>query len=465
MRSPTPYQSYQTYPEVVQRHGDLYVRRTGPMAWWLNLTAPPRRANLGSTDERERIRKAELTSYLILAVFFFLGTLVSNSLADPSTGQAVGAMAVVLFIAAILNRTGEYARWRTSVAGFLVPGFLLLLLIAAIVQAVGGLRLIWLPAFDLLALPIFLSSLNGTWRTPWIFFTAAVAFIVADFLLQPHALINAVGATNFDDIAHETKIFGVWGMINRPIGLCFFAALVGSIAAYSVWQAIRRADRAEEIARLEHTLADQKRQLDVGIQQILQTHVRAANGDYSARAPLGQDNLLWQIASSLNNLLNRLQRSGQAEHLYRRVEEEARRLAAAIDDAQSGRKPIWPAPTGTPIDLILERIRGARRAPQPMIQEQPSGYGPSQPMSGFQGGPRSGWPDVMPQQMPSAQGSPSGWPEQTAPPQLPMEPAQQGGWPGQQPDQQPAQPGGWPEPVVDQGGQDANPWTFPQDER
>src|SRR5690349_22119005 len=47
---------------------------------------------------------------------------------------------------------------------------------------------------------------------------------------------------------------------------------------------------------------------------LFRSHVRAANGDYTARAPLGQDNLLWQIASSLNNLLSRLQRSRSEEH-------------------------------------------------------------------------------------------------------------------------------------------------------
>jgi len=100
-------------------------------------------------------------------------------------------------------------------------------------------------------------------------------------------------------------------------------------------------------------------------------------------------------------ILSRLQRSGQAEHHLRRTDEEIRRLAAAIDDAQAGRKPIWPAPTGTAADLILERIRGGRRsAPQSVIQEQPLA---SQPMSGFPGGPRSGWPEAMPQQMPPDQ--------------------------------------------------------------
>jgi hypothetical protein len=248
-------------------------------------------------------------------------------------------------------------------------------------------------------------------------------------------------------------------LLSRPIALQIIIAVVAFLWVRGTDQAIRRADRAEEIAALEHTLADQKRQLDIGIQQILQTHVRAANGDYTARAPLGQDNILWQIASSLNNLLSRLQRSGQAEHQLRRTDEEIRRLASAIDDAQAGRKPIWPAPTGTAADLILERIRGGRRsAPQPVVQEQP---GLSQPMSGFPGGPRSGWPEAMGQQMPPAQGGASGWPDQMAPAQQPMEPAQNGGWPGQQP----AQNGGWPEPAGDQGAQDANPWAFPQDER
>jgi hypothetical protein len=229
-----------------------------------------------------------------------------------------------------LNRTGERTPWQTAVAGFLVPTLLLVMLMVTIVQAQGGLPLIWLPTYDLLALPILVASVNGTWRTPWIFFVAILAFIVGDFLLKPHALLTAAGATNFDDIAHETTLVALWGMINRPIGLCLAATIAGSISAYSVARAIRRAERAEEIAALEHTMAEQKRQLDLGIQQILQTHVRVANGDYGARAPLSQDNVLWQIAHSLNNLLNRLQRAvqaGQVGQPMRRVDEQARRHA------------------------------------------------------------------------------------------------------------------------------------------
>jgi hypothetical protein len=50
-----------------------------------------------------------------------------------------------------------------------------------------------------------------------------------------------------------------------------------------------------------------------GIELILQTHVQVSNGNFQARAPLSQDNLLWRIAYSLNNLIGRLQNYSQTE--------------------------------------------------------------------------------------------------------------------------------------------------------
>ena len=69
----------------------------------------------------------------------------------------------------------------------------------------------------------------------------------------------------------------------------------------------------EEIMALQAAITKQKQELEDGIQQILETHVHVANGDFTTRAPLTQDHLLWQIAYSLNNLLARLQRLSQAE--------------------------------------------------------------------------------------------------------------------------------------------------------
>src|SRR5690242_5694243 len=99
------------------------IRRAGLVGWWLNLTAPSWPDRSLPIQERERLRKAELTSFSILAIFAFLIALVSNSLADLTTAQAVGLMAIILLVAAILNRTG-----RTRAAAYLIPSGMILLL-------------------------------------------------------------------------------------------------------------------------------------------------------------------------------------------------------------------------------------------------------------------------------------------------------------------------------------------------
>lgn len=357
-----------------------YVRRQGLMAWWLDLTAPPVPNRTLPIAERERLRKAELTSYSILAIFCFLIALVSNSLASPSTGEAVGMMALGLIIAGILNRIG-----RTRIAAYLIPSLMMLVIALAILGNRAGLDLILIRAYDLFVLPIFLTSLIGDRKAPWIFALIAIAFITGDFAVQHHALTNGQGAVSFDTIQYEINVVGWWGAINRSVALAIFAAFFGWLGARSVDNAIARADTAEELASLEHTVAEQRRQLEVGVQQILETHVRVANGDFSARAPMNQGNLLWQIAASLNNLLGRLQKAGQAEHQYRRTEDEMRRLAAAIDDAQAGKRPIWPAPSGTPADLIIERLAARGRRPAPPTPQAPpiapmAGMSPTSPM-------------------------------------------------------------------------------------
>lgn len=363
------------------------ARRSGIVGWWLNLTAPPVPSQAVSREQAERLRKAELTSLSLIPVLAAILALVSNSLASAATAEALILLTVILIVAAALNRLG-----MTRTAAYLVPSAIVLIIVVGLLAA-PGLRLVGLPIFDMFALPVFIVSLTGDRRAPWVFAFAAIAFIVGDYLLQPHALFIVNGAP-FDDIAFEQRIYGVWGMVNRHIVLIFFAAFFGWLGARSVESAIRRADRAEEIASLEHDIAEQKRQLDTGIQEILEVHVRAANGDFAARAPLHQENVLWQVSASLNNMLSRLQRSAQAEFQLRRTDEEIDRLRDALSQLKAGRQPIWPAPTGTKVDGLLEVLVGpARSAPQPPWNAPAGGTGALQPpaSSGGQGISGPGW--------------------------------------------------------------------------
>jgi hypothetical protein len=359
-------------PVHAQPQGGMPTRR--PNAW-IRLTSSGWERPLLTIPERETARRSRLVSWIILGLLIGDLVLVPVGAGDPSTLVAVAIVGLGLLIAAILNRAGAVG----------LAGALIVLLICAGVMGVllslpNGVDLVSLPAFDLLAIAV----LVATSVLPRIFaFVVAgfnVGLILLDFALQPKAA----------DLAHAAQVYGAAALVARPIALQIIVATVAYLWVRGTEDAIRRADRAEEIAAIEHAIAEQKRQLDYGIQQILETHVRVANGDFSARAPLNQDNILWQIAASLNNLLSRLQKSGQAEYQLRRTEEEIRRLAVAIRDAQLGRAAIWPAPTGTAADLLLEVMgRGSRDAGQSSLQP-PHGY--PQNASGYGPAAQSGYP-------------------------------------------------------------------------
>lgn len=385
----------QTQPREEVSNPGLSSRR-GPFGWWLNLTAPPKPQRILEVGPRERMRKAELTSYSILAVFAFLLALVSNSLEDPATAEAVIGMAIGLFIAAMLNRFG-----RVRAAAYLVPILLMAFITLAIVSAIG-LDALLLPAYDLYALPIFLSSLIIGRRAPWIFGFTAIGIIVASFLLLPHLLITATTppsgtAKDFDTIAYYTSIFNIWGMVNRHVGLNLFAAFFGWLGARSVDNAITRADRAEELAELERRELDRTHELEEGVRQLLAVHVHLANGDFNVRAPAIRNSLLWQIGSSLNNLTARLGRMAQADFVLRRTQEEANRLVEGLMLLRSGRQPIWPGLSNTPLDRVVEALRSLTTPPSGAagaagaLGQQP--WSPQLPSAAATPYPPSGVPD------------------------------------------------------------------------
>jgi methyl-accepting chemotaxis protein len=120
---------------------------------------------------------------------------------------------------------------------------------------------------------------------------------------------------------HEEAVTShISNVITRGASVEISIAVIAYLLVRIMHQSIARADRAEEIGKLqkallkqEHAVAEQKRALDASIQQIIQTQRRVANGDLEARVPLTQENVLWEVAGSLNNLLNRMRRGIQAE--------------------------------------------------------------------------------------------------------------------------------------------------------
>jgi hypothetical protein len=295
---------------------------------------------------RERLRRSRLASAIIPGIFIVGLLLLATSTDQTSSLIAVAAVLVTCVGATALNRAGQ-----TTAAGYLLVLVLVAAVVAVFLSAPGGVAgLDYFPVYDLLIIPLVVASAVLPRQQIWLIAVVNTGFVVVDAVLQRHPGVNLSSADG-------------QSLVAKPIVLQVVVAIVAYLWARSMDRALRRADRAEEFAALEHDVAEQRRQLEIGVQELLATHVRAANGDFSARAPMNQGSALWQVSASLNNLLGRLQKTGQSDFQLKRTEQEIDRLAEALLQARAGRRPIWPAPTGTQVDRLLEVLLGTQRQP------------------------------------------------------------------------------------------------------
>ena len=304
-------------------------------SWWYRIASPPRPASQAPFKEKERFRRGRTGSQIIPALYVLLLISFLSFSFLPGTNPflttiVIGGL-IALTVATLLNHMG-----LVNLAGFIIVLTFMAYPIGDIATTPGGLGMLVLPLFGLLVLPVLCAvSFLPEW---WTFVVATINIIFTLFALiylPQTAELSAILGIDFAGIA--TPI-----IINQII-----IAVVAYLWVHSTTQALRRADRAEEIAKLEHDLAlqaeassQQKHQLESSIQKIVETHMRVANGDFGARVPLTEDNVLWQISGSLNNLLSRLQRLHQdtielqqvKQALYQ-AREENRRLTRKLGNS------------------------------------------------------------------------------------------------------------------------------------
>lgn len=298
--------------------------------WWLGLVSPPEPLESASFEEREIFRRGQTASYIMLVqcglllaslpVVFNGGSLILDGM--------LAATPFILWCAALLNRSK-----RVTFAGALLLFAAEGIPITNLLTSHGGLSPFGLPVFTLLVMPLMISVSVLPSLSVFAFAAFNCIFMYLELTLFPRT-------AEMIFITHVAL-----SAILVPLLLSqIVVACVGYIWVHNAGQALKRADRAEEIAKLQHDLAqqsrmeaEQKQKLEISIQKIVETHTRAANGDISARVPLTKDNLLWQISGSLNNLLARLQRSLQdaqesirLRHEVRLYREENARLRTAL---------------------------------------------------------------------------------------------------------------------------------------
>ena len=333
---------------------------------WIRLTSNAWRTPQETVVERERGRRNTLASWIILGLLAMILLLIPAGLADFTTLIAIGVAAVGLVVAAVLNRFG-----LTTAAGILLIVLILGAILGAITGAEGGLPLVDLPAYDLMVIAIVVAASILSSGSAFLVAGVNIVLIILDFNLQTYA----------PDLQRQLAQSGTLGLLARPVALQVIIATVAYLWVHGLQDQVRRADRAEEIAHLESLVVGQKRALEYGVEQISQAFVRSANGDYNVRVNIPQQNPLWGVGAQMNTFVQRLGAANQASFELERARQESYRLAVAIEDWRAGRVPIWPAPSGTLVDPLIQTMSGAR----------PQGIEPARPYAQPDSGTPFNW--------------------------------------------------------------------------
>lgn len=327
---------------------------------WLRLISPPPAPASASFDARERVRRGRLVGALWLAMALIeLGALFLFTVVDDDHPWMKVTLAVSLtltVIVVILNRMG-----RVTAAALLLVALADLPLAGIPATAFGG-------KFDVVDIgPLYLAAgsvlVAASALAPWsVFVVAAVNGALMAVILSAMSHTPALDQLIASNNAPQA--------FSGPLVMQAIIALVAFFWSRSVLIALRRADRAEEIAELERREIELNRDLEQGARELLAAHVQLANGNFRTRVPAIRNPLLWQIGNSLNNLIGRLARLEQADFLLSRTEQEAHRIAEAIRVMRAGRQPVWPAPSGAPLDeVVIALADGPAQNAAPMPQQ------------------------------------------------------------------------------------------------
>lgn len=317
---------------------------SGPFGWWLRLTAPPGAQHYneaGSHHQRERLRRSQLISFT--APFVFLSPfLLLQQASDPGTMAAIITLMATSLIALLFNRTGQQV-----LAALLLVFSMDAVIEGALVTAPGGLSSGWLLSFDLFVIPLITVGVILNRRFLWVFMLLHIGLILGDFYVLPHGadLVALIHTWHGPAIAFA-----------RPLIIQMGGGLLSFIEVQSTDQAIQRADRAQFVATLQASVAQEKQRLEEGIQALLTVLTNASNGTFPTPILLPQESELWRIGQALEILFQRLQSGKLTEQRTLQLLREIQMVTALVNAARAGQPAQWPDASNSPLAPLVKAL-------------------------------------------------------------------------------------------------------------
>lgn len=326
------------------------------LGWWYAFTAVPETPTNASFFKREAVRRVRLFStvnfffLLVLVIFIPACFFLPNHYILWCDLGAISATIIAL----IINRQGS-----PLLAG-------VLLVIASEIALTAGILTTWPmdePSIQLYDLYLIIDLLAVSVIPAWSIFVLAICnslFIGLDLIYQPHL----PGLTQ--DLAAQFL-----PMLVRPVGLEIMIAGVAYLWVRSANNAVRRADKAEMIAKLEHTIAEERasaeqarKELEESIELLVKLHTEAMNKQTIAKIPYPQEaKMLWPLIGVLNSLWVRLQHTNQAEYELLHLKQAIAMYTEQLHQATLAPPQAIPVyQTRTEIDALMLAARNVQYA-------------------------------------------------------------------------------------------------------
>ncbi len=321
------------------------------LGWWYKLTAIPEPPPSASFVKREAARRVRLFStvaffFILVLVIFIPGCLLTP---NPLVIYMDLTLIIITLFTIFLNRQG-----RPFIAGTILV-IISELVLAAVITTTNPLDGINLPLYDLF---VVVDLLAVSLIQPQSIFVLAICnsiFMGFDLAYQPKtsALVASL-ATQF-----EPTLIG-------PVGLQLITAGIAYLWVRNFTRAIKRADKAEMIANLEHTIAKErssselaKKQLEKSIDQLVKTHTEAMNRQMVAKIVFPPEaKILWPLIGVINSLWVRLQRAHQTEYELYQLKQAVAMYAELLHQAQlTPQQPIPVYQTKTDLDALMLAVR------------------------------------------------------------------------------------------------------------
>jgi hypothetical protein len=359
---------------------EISTPRRGFWGHWLNLTALPR--SEGTTAgplKREELRKSELVGYFLFVLFLFMVFDFVLALRHPLTSLAT----VFLFLLVLIGVAWLNHKGKTNIAGTcLVLGMIfavMSVIIFVLSRRENAADL--LASYDFFVYPILIGSLFLPRNVLFPLTGLSIAFVVFHVLYGQHpAAVDVVLAES-----------GPLTAILRPTSIIFTVSVIAWVAMGNFRRSLLQVDRAEEliaarqiVSEQAQQLANQNTRLAAGIAQVLHVHQEAARGNYAVRAQVYNEDLIWQVGHSLNNLLIRYERLALDSQELAQTRKEIEQIAYSLEETAQNRPcPLPPVntPVGKHMIFALRHMQAVRPAMRldPLQERSPYQQSPGSP--------------------------------------------------------------------------------------